>query len=140
MGLKRLHERKIVMQRLRVLTLALGICVVSREALAADGISIKFDNKSQFAIHHLFLSPVKENEWGPDQLGDKDEDVIEPGETFTLNQIAPNKYDVKIVDEDDDECVVAGVKIAANETVTLNDADLVGCQVASALEADADGE
>jgi len=120
------------MRRLGYLALALTVGFLAEGASASDKISIKFTNKSDYSIHHIYLSESKENEWGPDQLGDGDADVIDPGESFTLTDISPNKYDVKIVDEDQDECVVGGVKVAANENVILTNKDLVGCQVASA--------
>ncbi len=120
------------------LALTLGLCALSSNAFA-EGVKVKFTNKSDFSIHHIFLSEVKENDWGPDQLGDGDTDTIEPGDSFTLTDISPNKYDIKIVDEDKDECVVGGVTVAASETVVLTNKDLVGCQVASAEDEEAHG-
>lgn len=122
----------LTMRRLGYLALSLGLGFVAQSASAGDKVSIKFTNKSDFSIHHIYLSETKENEWGPDQLGDKHSDVVEPGSSFTLTDIKPNKYDIKIVDEDEDECVVGGVKVAASENVILTNKDLVGCQVASA--------
>jgi hypothetical protein len=83
-------------------------------------------NHSDWEIHHFFLSPTEQDKWGPDQLGD---DVIGTDEKFSLNQIPCDTYDVKLVDEDGDECVVEEVDIcggAAKWTIT-NDA-LLGCQ------------
>lgn len=125
------------MHRLGYFALTLGFVISSHQAVAADKVSVKFTNKSDFSIHHLFLSGTKEEEWGPDQLGDASSDTIDSGDSFTLTDISPNKYDLKIVDEDQDECVISGVKIAASETVTITNEDLVGCQVASA-ESDKD--
>ena len=126
------------MRRFGYLALALGLGFISNNAFASPGISIKFANKSDYSIHHIYLTETKEKEWGPDQLGDEDNSVIEPGETFTLTDIAPNKYDVMLVDEDKDECIVSGVKIAANETVEITNADLIGCQ-SSTENAEANG-
>lgn len=114
---------------------AIALSVFTTEAFAADGVDIKIENKSQFSIHHLYLTPTKENNWGPDQLGDKDNDTIEPGSSFTVTGIPVSKYDFQFVDEDGDKCTVAGVKVAANETVTITDADLVGCQAVTDQEA-----
>ena len=63
-------------------------------------------NKSKTAIHHLYLSSTTDREWGPDQLGDGDNDVVNPGETFTLTDIERGHFDVKLVAEDDTECEV----------------------------------
>ena len=127
------------MHRFGFLALVIGFTLSSHQALAADKVSVKFTNKSDYSIHHIFLSGVKEDEWGPDQLGDGDSDTIEPGASFTLTDSAPNKYDLKIVDEDQDECVIGGVKIAASEAVTITNQDLVGCQMASAEENEDNG-
>jgi hypothetical protein len=98
---------------------------VSMPASAAS--SIKVHNKSKWEIHHMFLSPTSEkDEWGPDQLG---EAVIKPGGTFTLTDIECNKYDIKIVDEDGDECVVAGVSLCDDAAVwNITDERLLKCE------------
>ena len=98
---------------------------VSMPASAAS--SIKVHNKSKWEIHHLFLSPTSEkDEWGPDQLG---EAVIKTGGTFTLTDIECNKYDIKIVDEDGDECVVTGVSLCDDAAVwNITDERLLKCE------------
>ena len=74
------------------------------------------------------LSPSDESDWGDDQLGAQ---TIETGEQFTLTLtgIPYDKRDVKVVDEDGDECVVeiAGLCEDADRWV-INDSDLLGCQ------------
>ena len=44
------------------------------------------NNKSEWSIHHLFLSPEDKETWGPDQLGKQQ---IDPGESFTLTGVLP---------------------------------------------------
>jgi len=69
---------------------------------------------------------VDEDDWGPDQLGDE---VIASGESFHLNAIPCDAYDVRIVDEDGDECVVGGVALCADKDAwVINDDDLLSCQ------------
>ena len=123
------------------LLVALAAAVVVPPAASAGGISIQFKNSSKWSIVHIYISPAKENEWGPDQLGDADTDVIEPGATFTLTNVAPGKHDMKIVDEDGDECIVASEKLGNDTLYDISDADLVGCQqkTAEAVE-EAEGE
>jgi hypothetical protein len=114
--------------------LFLALCVgLSTNAFAADKVSVTIVNKSSFEFHNMYLSPTSTNEWGPDQLGDN---VINPGESFTLKDIPVNAYDFKMIDEDGDDCIASGVKLNASETVEFDDADLVGCQVATAEEED----
>ena len=91
--------------------------------------SVKIVNKSDWEIHHLFLSSTEDEEWGPDQLGD---DVIGTDESFLLRNIPCDSYDVKLVDEDDDECVVEDVDICGgSEQWTITNKILLGCQAAS---------
>lgn len=91
--------------------------------------SVVVKNKSDWEIHQFFLSPVDTDKWGPDQLG---EEVIGTGGTFTLNGVPCDSYDVMLVDEDGDECVVSEVDICSDSQgwVISND-DLLECQAES---------
>jgi len=91
----------------------------------ADNVKVKLINKTDWEIHEMYLSPTKQKDWGEDQLGDE---VIEKNSSFELKGIPVGKYDFKIVDEDSDECVVEGIKIAADEDVKLTNDLLIGCQ------------
>lgn len=96
-------------------------------AIAAEH-QVTLGNNTSWTIHELYFSPTKEQDWGPDQLSD---DTIASNASFTLTGIPTGKYDVKIVDEDGDECIIEGVKLADSETVVLNDEMLLGCQGAT---------
>jgi hypothetical protein len=106
--------------------IAFGCALLCSANALAEGVSITFKNSSKWEIHHLFLSTTKEKEWGPEQLG-KDQ-VIGTGDTFTLTDIDPGKYDMKLVDEDEDECILTGVKLASDQAVEITDKDLIACQ------------
>jgi hypothetical protein len=95
-------------------------------AAQAQKSNVVIKNKSDWAIAQLFLSPVDTEEWGPDQL---QEQVIGTGETFTLQGVPCDSYDVMLVDEDADECIVPGVDICGDDAgwVISND-DLLACQ------------
>jgi hypothetical protein len=91
--------------------------------------TVKVVNKSDWQIDHFFLSSVEEEEWGEDQLG---EDVIGPGETFELRSIPCDTYDVMLIDEDGDECVVEAVDICGGrESWVITNKILLGCQEAT---------
>ena len=115
--------RKIVICAL----LAVSVCT----SAFAENINVNFENKSAWAIHEMYLSTTKTNEWGPDQLGNH---TIEPGESFELRGVPVGKYDFKLVDEDGDECVVSDIKVLASEHVVITDKDLLGCQAATEEE------
>ena len=99
----------------------------------ADNVKVKLINKTDWEIHEMYLSPTKQKDWGEDQLG---EEVIEKNTSFQLKDIPVGKYDFKIVDEDADECVVEGIKIAADEDVKLTNDLLIGCQANTEKEDD----
>ena len=82
-------------------------------------------NESRWDIHRLFVSPTHESHWGPDQLGKY---ILESGTSFTLTDIDCGDYDVKLVDEDGDECVVVEVYLCGAEEAVLTDRDLLECE------------
>lgn len=84
------------------------------------------NNKSEWSIHHLYLSPEDKDTWGPDQLRD---DVIESGESFTLKNIPCGEYDIKVVDEDGDECIFEGIVMCKDHTHwDMTNQELAKCQ------------
>ncbi|MES1241519.1 MAG: hypothetical protein ABUT39_07860 [Acidobacteriota bacterium] len=114
----------------RVALCAAGVlmlaCLTAPAAHAGAKANVTVHNNSEFAIHNFFLSPSEQNHWGADQLGD---DVIGKGAKFTLTDIPCNNYDVKLVDEDGDECVVSDVDICGgNGNWNITDDDLLDCE------------
>jgi hypothetical protein len=116
---------------LLALTIALGLFAGLANAKGSKlEAKVVVVNQSMWAIHELYLSSTDEADWGPDQLGPTT--VIGTGERYTINKIPCDTYDVKLVDEDGDECVVGGVALCAGSDVwTITDEDLLTCQVAS---------
>lgn len=88
--------------------------------------SVTIVNKSKYAIHHFYLAFWDDRNWGPDQLG---KDTIEPGESFTLTDIDCDWYDIQLVDEDGDECVVEDIDLCGDsEKWVITNNDLLKCQ------------
>jgi hypothetical protein len=87
---------------------------------------VTITNLSDWQLDHLYLSPAEETEWGPDQLA---EEVIAKGDKFILTDIPCNTWDIKVVDEDGDECVIEAVDLC-NETAEwkITSKDLLACQ------------
>jgi hypothetical protein len=119
------------MKRLIAATLAAAaLTCAAGAAFAKNEASVVITNKSSWAIHNLYLSSINVEEWGPDQLGEK---VIDAGNgRFTLNKIPCGEYDVQLVDEDGDACVIGGVALcAASGEWVITDEDLLACQGAT---------
>jgi hypothetical protein len=111
-----------------IATALIAVAVLPIAALAA-GANVTIKNKSEWAIQNFFLSPIEQEKWGADQLGDE---VIGTGEQFTLTGVPCDAYDVKLVDEDGDECVVTEVDICAqNQGWVITNDDLLDCQAES---------
>lgn len=70
------------------------------------GSTFTITNGTNYTIVYLYMSPTSQSTWGPDQLGSN---VLSPGGSFTLTGIGCDAYDIRLVDEDEDECVVNGV-------------------------------
>jgi hypothetical protein len=94
-------------------------------ALAA-GATVKIENGSRWEIHHVFLSPSDEQSWGEDQLEDE---ILAPGEVLTLTGIDCDLYDVKIVDQEGDACILEEVDLCEGQSVwKITDEDLLECE------------
>jgi hypothetical protein len=113
------------MKRLGLLLVGVTLAVAV-PAAAAKKTTVTIVNRSDWAIHHLFLSSTDNDQWGPDQLG---KHVIEPGGSFDLNGIPCDDYDVKLVDEDGDECEISEVGVCSgDETWKVTNDDLLDCE------------
>lgn len=89
--------------------------------------AVTIENDSSWDIHQMYLSSTEDENWGPDQLG---EHVIGSSQAFKLNGIPCDDYDVKLVDEDGDECVVGAVALCGkSDAWVISDDDLLTCQV-----------
>ncbi len=114
------------MKKFTQLTLAaLVLCALSAPAFAETA-TVKVINQSKWEIHHIFLSPSETDEWGPDQL---EEAVLEKGASLTLTSIPCNDYDIKVIDEDGDECVIEAVPLCKDHSFwKITDAELLKCE------------
>jgi hypothetical protein len=72
-------------------------------ATASPPLTIRVVNNSNWEIRRLYLSPVDNDNWGPDQLN---ESSISPGTTRNLN-VSWDQSTVKLVAEDQDGCFLS---------------------------------
>jgi hypothetical protein len=91
----------------------------------ASDSQVELRNNSNWDLRELYLAPVGSDHWGPNQISRS----IRPDDSFTLTGIRCDKYDVKLVDEDDSECIVRDVAMCAQDKVwRINDRSLERCQ------------
>lgn len=110
---------------------ALVACLVVAPVFAAGSdAAVLIKNSSSWEIHNLFISSVDTQEWGPDQLGE--EVITASGGTYTLTDIPCGAYDVQLIDEDGDECIVGDVALCGSKgSWVITDKDLLACQAAT---------
>jgi len=86
---------------------------------------IRLQNDSSYAIYHVYISSVERTDWGRDRLGDI---ILHPGYYINLRSFYPGQYDLKLVDEDGDSCVVPEVRVGNDTSWVITDSWLLGCE------------
>ena len=89
---------------IRLATLVAVLCLISAlpvlSRATATTTAITVVNNSSWEIRHLYLSPVDNDNWGPDQLNHS---VISPGQSVTIN-VSWEQSSVKVISEDQNGC------------------------------------
>ena len=109
----------------KITLLAVALCALAFPMYAKKA-TVKIINQSKWEIHQIYLSSSDDQEWGPDQLEDE---VLGKGESLTLTNIECDLYDIKVVDEDGDECVIEQVDLCNDHSYwKITDKDLLECE------------
>ena len=101
----------------RMALCAAGAVLVATAASAGD---LEIDNVTGKNVPHLYLSPVSQNNWGPDQIGVNHNDVIGAHSKYRLTGIADGTYDIKLVLEDGSVCVARKVEFEGDTLWTID--------------------
>jgi len=111
-------------QAIATLSSLLALCVA---ATAAE--RLKFWNLTGSTIKELHLAPVGTANWGPEQCRNDPDGAVDVDERLTLKDVAPGRYDVKLVDKKGRSCVVRNVELIAGKpyAFSISDKDLTGC-------------
>ncbi len=112
--------------------LALGslLALTTFGACADDGSALDstltIENESSYAFAEINLSPEDSVAWGNDLLG---ADILFPGEILQVTGVACDVYDIRIVDDEGDECVLSSVDLCLDNAVwRIDDVELAACQ------------
>jgi hypothetical protein len=109
----------------RMALLAVVLCALTVPMYAKKA-TVKIINQSKWEIHHIYLSSSDDQEWGPDQLEDE---TLAKGESLTLTGIECDLYDIQVVDEDGDECVIEQVDLCGDNSYwKITDKALLECE------------
>jgi hypothetical protein len=107
------------------LTLAAGCAADDPDDPIVGDSSLTIENDSSFTFIEINLSPVDQADFGSDLLG---AEVLDPGDTFVISDIDCDVYDIRLVDEDSDECILTGVDLCFSDAVwSIDDAELGAC-------------
>jgi len=110
------------MKRFAVLFVALAACGTSDDG--GDS-TLTIDNDSTYTLIEINLSPTTSVSWGPDLLG---AEVLAPGEVFEASGIDCDTYDIRVVDDTNDECILDSVDLCLDNAVwSIDNAELAIC-------------
>jgi hypothetical protein len=119
-------KSKLTSYILSVVTVLLVAASLVAPAQAQSMNAVTVQNFSGYRIYHVYLSPLDSSSWGPDQLGAS---VLGAGyRTTLLHRFLPGYYDLKLIDEDGDACVIHGVEVIANTTWNIYHDWLLDCE------------
>jgi hypothetical protein len=114
----------------RSLGLSLALLLTGAAGCATDddgggGASLTIDNESSYSFIEINISPVNQTSWGSDLLG---ADILDPGDSFLVSEIDCDVYDIRLIDEDSDECVLTDIDLCFDNAVwQIDDAELAAC-------------
>lgn len=116
-----------IRQHLSTISVAMiALMAASIPAIAQTRHTLTVDNNSGIAIYHVQMSSTGDGSWERDLLGSG---ILYDGNSFTVTNIMPGFYDIRVVDQDGDACVVNGVGVFSNMEWNLTPFRLVGCEL-----------
>jgi hypothetical protein len=108
----------------RLVILAAIVCALvagsSPSSAYSNVTGITVVNNSSREIRYLYLSPVDQDNWGPDQLNSAS---LNNGQSVTLSNVSCDGAEIKIIGEDRDGCFLSGVVSCGGDaqwTITNN--------------------
>jgi hypothetical protein len=100
--------------------LSIGACAAEE----ADS-RLTIENASSYSFIEINLSPEAKSTWGADLLG---ADVLAPSESLIVD-VSCDTYDIRVLDEDNVECVLRSVDLCFDNAVwQIDDAELISCE------------
>ena len=102
-----------------------ALCVIPKVADAQRSVSYTFVNRTSYTIVNLYMSSSRISEWGPDRLGSR---VLSPGQSWTMYGLRPGNYDIKLIDNDRDECTRMRVPVYRNTRWVITNPQLLRCE------------
>lgn len=115
---------RLAMMSVLVMGAALAACADDGGGSLDSTLTI--ENESSYAFAEINLSPEDAVTWGNDLLG---ADILAPGEVLEVSGVACDVYDIRIIDDEGDECILSSVDLCLDNAVwSIDDAELAACQ------------
>lgn len=102
-----------------------ALALTPQVAEAQHGLRYTFVNRTSYTIYNLYMSSSNDRSWRHDRLGSS---VLAPGQSFTLSGLRPGYYDIKLIDEDRDECVRMRVPVFRSTRWVITNNMLLRCE------------
>jgi hypothetical protein len=112
---------------MKTIVVALALSAVgAAPALAKD---LQFWNATQHEFSEVYLAPAGTTKWGPNQTLNDPDKSVSADERLTIKGVAPGHYDVKLVEEKRQTCIVRDVEVKATGKVafTIGQDQLTNC-------------
>lgn len=112
----------------RLIILVVAVCALVAMPLLssahpnASGITVT--NNSNRQIVYLYLSPVGQDSWGPDQLNNAS---LGNGQSVTLSNVSCSEAEIKVIGEDSDGCFVSAVVSCSDGQWTITNETAADC-------------
>ena len=102
--------------RLAILSLSLfALAALSSARTPTTSTSVNIVNNSNKEIRNVYLSHVNTDDWTGNQLSNGQ--VIAPGQSYNLSNVACDQQQVKVIAEDADGCFLSTV-VACGDSAT----------------------
>jgi hypothetical protein len=89
---------------------ALGTAALVAGCSSSSNASLHVQNRSDFALVELHVTPVGNPDWGPNLLGST---ILAPGDSAVID-VSCGTYDALLVDESGVDCQVNGIDLCFN--------------------------
>jgi hypothetical protein len=101
--------------------LACVLAAMTSTGLGAQGRNLDFEllNRTRYVVTHIFVAPSSSDDWGEDIMG---KDVLGAGESVEIEFSRSERdcrWDLKIIDEDEDEIEWTGLNLCTASHITL---------------------
>ncbi len=90
----------------------------------ADAQQLKIKNGSSYDIEYIYVSSSTDSSWGDDRLGSG---ILYSGGTTSIFLGGADYYDIKLIDEDGDECVMFEIWLDSKVTWNIENDELLEC-------------